>query len=79
MTNTPHWTVLHNSTQASFESFQRAISYADRLASGGKGVKLINLETLTIDVQPTKAVHWGGAFDEQLSATARDIRAREIN
>jgi hypothetical protein len=79
MTNTTQWTVLHDRTEVSFESFQRAVSYADRVASRGRGIKLINLETLTIDIQPTKSVHWGGAFDDELSAVSRDRRAKELN
>jgi hypothetical protein len=72
------WTVSHDGNNVPFENFQQAVSYADQLVNDNKGVKLINLDTLTIEIKPNQSGHWAESEDEWLSGAARQRRATEL-
>ena len=75
MENGLQWTVSHDRYNVPFKSFQHALSYADQIASKAHGVKLINMEKATIQIEQLVAVAWGDEPPGEVSAAVRYRRA----
>ncbi len=58
MDNGLQWNVKHDRYVVPFKSFQRALTYADQIASQIQGVKLIDMEKATIRIEQLPKVAW---------------------
>lgn len=71
------WLVEYDKNESSFASFEKALTFANKLATEGHGVKLIDLEKNTIRLQRVGPVTWGEDPNQAASASTRIRRTTD--